>query len=69
MGALPLFALAVVWVVWGSTYLAMRVVVAELPPAAAAGVRFLAAGLVMAAVAGVVDRRQPRPLAAPRGGK
>jgi drug/metabolite transporter (DMT)-like permease len=39
----------------------MRVVVAELPPAAAAGVRFLAAGLVMAAVAGVVDRRHPRP--------
>lgn len=61
MGALPYFALGVVWVVWGSTYLAMRVVVAELPPAAAAGVRFLAAGLVMAAVAGVVDRRHPRP--------
>ena len=61
MGALPYFALAVVWVVWGSTYLAMRVVVAELPPAAAAGGRFLAAGLVMAVVARVVDREQPRP--------
>jgi drug/metabolite transporter (DMT)-like permease len=61
MGALPYLALAVVWVVWGSTYLAMRVVVAELPPAAAAGVRFLAAGLVMAVVAGVVDRHHPRP--------
>ena len=58
---LPLLALAVVWVVWGSTYLAIRVVVAEMPPAAAAGVRFLAAGLVMGAAARVLDRRHGRP--------
>jgi drug/metabolite transporter (DMT)-like permease len=51
----------VVWVVWGSTYLAMRVVVAEMPPLAAAGVRFAAAGLVMALVARVVDRDRDRP--------
>ena len=58
---LPLLALAVVWVVWGSTYLAMRVVVAEMPVAAAAGVRFLGAGLVMGAAARVLDRNHGRP--------
>ena len=58
---LPLLALAVVWVVWGSTYLAMRVVVAEMPVAAAAGVRFLAAGLVMGVAARVLDRSHGRP--------
>src|SRR5512139_2829919 len=53
---LPWIALLVVWVVWGSTYLAMRVVVAELPPLVAAGARFLTAGSLMAAVALFVDR-------------
>lgn len=58
---LPLLALFVIWVVWGSTYLAMRVVVGEMPPAVAAGIRFTAAGLVMALVAATVDRGRPRP--------
>jgi len=58
---LPYLALAVVWVVWGSTYLAMRVVVGEMPPLAAAGVRFAGAGLVMALVARIVDRDRERP--------
>jgi len=60
-GALPYLALGVVWVVWGSTYLGMRVVVAEMPPLVAAGARFAAAGLVMALVAGVIDRGHGRP--------
>ena len=58
---LPWIALAVVYVVWGSTYLAIAVVVKEQPPMAAAALRFLAAGLVMTALAAVVDRNQPRP--------
>ncbi|MBX3189562.1 MAG: drug/metabolite exporter YedA [Labilithrix sp.] len=37
-------ALAVVWLVWGSTYLAMRVAVAALPPFLMAGARFVLAG-------------------------
>jgi drug/metabolite transporter (DMT)-like permease len=41
--------------------MAIAVVVREMPPFAAAGVRFLAAGLVMSAVAAAVDRRQERP--------
>lgn len=37
-------AFAAIYVVWGSTYLAIRVVVETLPPFSAAGVRFLIAG-------------------------
>jgi drug/metabolite transporter (DMT)-like permease len=53
---LPWVALVVVWVVWGSTYLAMSVVVREMPPLVAAATRFLCAGAIMALVALVVDR-------------
>ena len=58
---LPWIALCVIYVVWGSTYLAIRLVVREVPPMAAASLRFMAAGLVMAALAARVDRAQPRP--------
>jgi drug/metabolite transporter (DMT)-like permease len=58
---LPWLSLLVVWVVWGSTYLAMRIVVREMPPLPAAGTRFLAAGGVMAVVALIVDRRHGWP--------
>lgn len=44
-------ALAIVWSVWGSTYLAMRVAVSALPPWGMAGTRFLAAGAILLAVA------------------
>lgn len=60
---LPFLALGVVWLVWGSTYLAIRVVVSEMPPLGAAAVRFAAAGTAMGLVAGVVDRRHGRPRA------
>jgi drug/metabolite transporter (DMT)-like permease len=53
-----------VWVVWGSTYLAIRIVVREMPPLAAAGTRFLCAGALMGVVALAVDRRHGWP--APR---
>jgi drug/metabolite transporter (DMT)-like permease len=58
---LPWIALLVVWVVWGSTYLAMRVVVRELPPLVGAATRFLCAGTIMGLVALLVDRRHGRP--------
>lgn len=41
-------ALAIVYVVWGSTYVAIRVMVEELPPLMGAGIRFLTAGLLVA---------------------
>ena len=40
-------ALWTVYLVWGSTYLAIRIVVETIPPLASAGVRFLLAGLIM----------------------
>jgi drug/metabolite transporter (DMT)-like permease len=38
--------LATIYVVWGSTYLAIRVMVETMPPLLAAGVRFAAAGAI-----------------------
>jgi drug/metabolite transporter (DMT)-like permease len=43
-------ALLVVYVVWGSTYLAIKVVVETMPPLLSAGSRFLVAGALLAAV-------------------
>jgi len=40
-------ALAVIYVVWGSTYLAIRVMVETIPPLLGAGVRFAVAGATM----------------------
>ena len=42
-------ALWTVYLVWGSTYLAIRVMVETVPPLLGAGVRFLVAGVVMVA--------------------
>jgi drug/metabolite transporter (DMT)-like permease len=43
------FALVTVYLVWGSTYLAIRVVVESAPPLLAMGVRFVLAGALLAA--------------------
>ena len=40
-------ALATIYVVWGSTYLAIRVMVEDIPPLVGAGVRFLIAGAIL----------------------
>jgi drug/metabolite transporter (DMT)-like permease len=40
-------ALLVVWVVWGSTYFAIKVAVESIPPVLMAGGRFLIAGAIM----------------------
>ena len=52
-------ALWTVYIVWGSTYLAIRVMVETMPPLLAAGVRFSVAGAVMVAVLSL--RRSVRP--------
>jgi drug/metabolite transporter (DMT)-like permease len=41
-------ALLVIYVVWGSTYLGIRVVVHDLPPLLSAGLRFTTAGTILA---------------------
>ena len=46
-----LLSLAAVYVIWGSTYLAMQIAIGGLPPLAMACMRFLVAGGVMLAVA------------------
>ena len=43
-------ALWTVYLIWGSTYLAIRVVVRSMPALGAMGVRFLAAGMIMALI-------------------
>jgi drug/metabolite transporter (DMT)-like permease len=48
-------AMAVVWVMWGSVYVAVRVVVEDAPPLLAVGPRYVIAGLALGALA--VGRR------------
>ncbi|MFB7100119.1 EamA family transporter [Streptomyces hydrogenans] len=43
-------ALGIVYVVWGSTYLGIRIVVETVPPFLASGSRFIVAGLLLAAL-------------------
>src|ERR1044071_4146133 len=44
-------SLAAVYVIWSSTYLAIRIAITELPPLLSAGSRYFAAGLVILAIA------------------
>ena len=58
-------ALVLVWLVWGSTYLAIRVGDEHIPPATLAGSRYLVAGLLLYPIAirtgGAQLRRDDRP--------
>jgi drug/metabolite transporter (DMT)-like permease len=57
-------ALGAVYVIWGTTYLAIRVVNRTMPPLLAAGVRFLVAGGILYAIAiRRGDRQGDRPTA------
>jgi drug/metabolite transporter (DMT)-like permease len=56
--------MGIVYIVWGSTYLAIRVTVETLPPLTSAGIRFLVAGALTGAVLAL--RRGPRVLALSR---
>lgn len=55
-------AFATVYLVWGSTYLAIRVGVADLPPALFAGVRFVVSGVLLGAYARWTGMAFPRTL-------
>lgn len=59
LSPLVLLCLAATWVVWGSTYLAIKLALPEFPPFYMMGSRFLVAGLVL--FAWVLIRRQPLP--------
>ena len=58
-------ALLVVWVVWGSTYLAIRVADRTIPPFPMAAARYLIAGAMLYSVAWLGGRRQRRTLGSP----
>jgi len=55
-----LIAYLIVCVFWGSTYLAIKVGVTELPPFLFAGLRFLLAGLILLALARALGDPLPR---------
>jgi drug/metabolite transporter (DMT)-like permease len=48
---LPYAALGVVYVVWGSTYLGIRVAIETIPPLTMAGIRFLIGGAIVFTIA------------------
>lgn len=52
-------ALLAVWVVWGSTYLAIRMADQTIPPFPMAAARYLTAGLLLYPVARLGSRQQP----------
>lgn len=51
-------ALWVVYVLWGSTYLANRLIIVDVPPLLAGGCRFLVGGALLAAVVAAVAGRR-----------
>lgn len=55
----PVVALLVLYLLWGTTYLAMRVAIEALPPFLMAGSRFLVAGLVLLGVLKALKQEMP----------
>jgi drug/metabolite transporter (DMT)-like permease len=53
-------AFAAVWVLWGSTYLAIRIALEALPPLLMAGTRFLVAGSILYAWAATTKAPRPK---------
>jgi drug/metabolite transporter (DMT)-like permease len=53
-------AFGIVCLVWGTTYLAIRVAVETIPPLLLTGIRYLAAGLIMLAVVKIRGEKLPR---------
>ena len=55
-----ILAFAIVYIVWGSTYLGIRIAVHDLPPGLMAGVRFVVAGLILLIIARLSGHAGPR---------
>lgn len=53
-------AFAIVYIVWGSTYLGIRIAVHDLPPGLMAGVRFILAGLILLLAGAAMGKPGPR---------
>lgn len=52
-------AFAIVYLVWGSTYLVIRIAVHDIPPGLLAGIRFVIAGVILGALALARGERLP----------
>lgn len=50
---IAIFALGAVYLIWGSTYLAIKIVIASIPPWTASSLRYFLAGLIMLVIARV----------------
>jgi drug/metabolite transporter (DMT)-like permease len=59
-GAAVVFALLIVYVVWGSTYLAIAFAIETLPPLLSAGVRFVVAGTLLLGATAALRRWRRR---------
>jgi len=57
--SLPWIALVAVWILWGSTYSAIRVAVEMIPPYLMIGVRYLIAGVLLGALQWAFIKRKP----------
>ena len=57
-------AFGLVYLFWGSTYLAIDIAVQTIPPALMCGVRFSIAGVVMLAVCAATGRRKTSAISA-----
>ena len=57
--SLPWLALVAVWILWGFTYLAIRVGVETLPPYLMIGTRYVIAGLLLGAIQYAMARVKP----------
>jgi drug/metabolite transporter (DMT)-like permease len=57
-GVLPWLSLVTVWILWGSTYLNIRIAVESIPPLLMAGSRYLLAGVLLAAILLVTQRKR-----------
>jgi drug/metabolite transporter (DMT)-like permease len=58
--ALAYIAFAIVCIVWGTTYLAIRIAIDTIPPLLMTGMRYSAAGLIMLAIALARGEKIPR---------
>src|SRR5438477_13031901 len=58
--ALATIAFAIVCIVWGTTYLGIRIAIETIPPVLMTGIRYSAAGLIMLTIALVRGERIPR---------
>lgn len=57
-----ILAFAAIYIIWGSTYLAIRYAIETMPPFLMAGTRFATAGLLMYAWARLTGKERPEPV-------